>query len=150
MTDWPYPPLYEPHGPLGDDDEVVRAFVRNEVPPYSELLHAEGPVLMAERDVATALRIGPRSFLVNRDMPGHLAQAKEIVEAVMTTEDLQMFDEETLYGPAVGVQLVGLRYTTWDLWGADINTAFADLRVAAAGGEEDILFGGGDLPPTQE
>lgn len=150
MTDWPAPPLYQPQGPMGEDDEVVRAYLRNENPPYSNTFHAEGPVLMAQRDVPTVLRVGPRSFLVNRDMPEHLVHAKLTVESVMGTEDLQMFDEETLYGPAVGVQLVGARYTMWDLWGADIDTAFADLRVAAAGGEEDLLFGGGDIPPTQE
>lgn len=149
MTDWPSPPLYQPHGPEADDDEVVRAYLRNEVPPHSPTFHAEGPVLMASRDIPTVLRVGPRSFLVNRDMPDHLASAKHTVESVMATEDLEMFDEETLYGPAVGVQLVGARYTTWDLWGADIDSAFADLRVAAAGGEEDQLFGGG-LPPTAE
>ena len=149
MTDWPSPPLYQPHGPMGEDDEVVRAYLRGDVAPFSNRFHIEGPVLMADRDVPTVLRVGPRSFLVNRDMPDHLVQAKALVESVLTTEDLQMFDEETLYGPAVGVQLVGARYTTWDLWGADIDSAFADLRVAAAGGEEDQLFGGG-LPPTAE
>lgn len=150
MVDWPSPPLIEPHGPLGDDEDVVRAFSRDELAPYSAQFHVEGPVLLAGRDYATVLRIGPRAFLVNHEMPGDLVAAKETVERVFAEEGLSMLDEETLYGPAVGVQLVGLRYTTWDLWGADIDQAFADLRVAAAGGEEDILFGGGDLPASYE
>jgi hypothetical protein len=138
--------LIEPHGPLGEDEDVVRAFAHNELAPHSGLLHVEGPVLLAGRDWATVLRVGPRSFLVNHDMPDDLVRAKEVVEAVFAADGLTMFDEETLYGPAVGVQLVGLRYTTWDLWGADIDDAFDQLRVAAAGGEEDLLYGGGDLP----
>ena len=148
MADWPLPPLIEPHGPAGDDEDVVRAFVRGDVAvaPHSELFHVEGPVLMAGRDLATSLKTGPRSFLINHDMYGDMAKAKEICEAVFTAEGLSLLDEDTLYGPAVGVQMVGLRYSTWDLWGADIDEAFADLRVAAAGGEEDLLLGGGDLP----
>lgn len=128
----------------------MRAFARDQLAPYSGRFHVEGPVLLASRDVATALRIGPRSFLVNREMPGDLARAKEIVEEVFTSEQMSLLDEETLFGPAVGVQMVGLRYTSWDLWGADIDQAFADLRVAAAGGQEDLMFGGGDLPPSFE
>ena len=124
----------------------MRAFARGELAPYSRTFHVEGPVLLAERDVATALKLGPRSFLVNHEMPSHLEPAKSLTEGVFTAEGMSMLDEETLYGPAVGVQFVGLRYTTWDLWGADIEQAFADLRIQAAGGEEDLLFGGGDLP----
>ena len=127
---------------------MVRAYVRGEMAPYSGMFHVEGPVLLADRDQAVALRLGPRSFLVNRDVFPSIQAAKELTERVMTAEGLQLFDEDTLYGASVGVQQVGLRYTTWDLWGADIEQAFADLRVQAAGGQEDILFGGGDLPFT--
>ncbi len=140
------PPYVEPRGPAGDDEDVVRAYVRNELAPYSGMFHVEGPVLMADRDQAIALRLGPRSFLVNHEVFPAIQSAKELTEAIMTSEGLQLFDEDTLYGASVGVQQVGLRYTTWDLWGADIEQAFADLRVQAAGGQEDILFGGGDLP----
>lgn len=147
MTDWPSPPLIEPHGPAGGDADVARAFARDELAPHSAMLHVEGPVLLAERDYATALRLGERSFLVNHEMPPHLAPLAVTVCRVFEEEGMTMLDDETLYGPAVGVQLVGLRYTTWDLWGADIDKAFADLRLAAAGGEEDLLPGGGDLPP---
>lgn len=146
MVDWPLPPYVEPHGPAGDDEEVVRAYVRAELPPYSATFHVEGPVLMAARDQAVALRLGPRSFLVNHDVFPDIEPAKALCEEVFRAEGMSMLDEETLYGPSVGVQQVGLRYTSWDLWGADIEEAFADLRVTAAGGQEDILFGGGDLP----
>ena len=146
MADWPLPPYVEPRGPLADDESVVRAFAASQLAPYSERFHVEGPVLLAGRDVPIALRIGPRSFLIHHELSGELAKARQFVEDVFSSEGLSLLDEETLYGPAVGVQMVGLRYPTWDLWGADIDQAFADLRVAAAGGEEDLLFGGGDLP----
>ncbi|MGH9226681.1 MAG: hypothetical protein ACRD2W_23490 [Acidimicrobiales bacterium] len=141
MTDLPMPPLNEPFGPPGEDDEVVAAFAHDQLAPYSHLLHVEGPVLLAGRDWAVALRVGPRSFLVNHDMPADLHRAKIVVEDVFRSDGLEMFDEETLYGTSVGVQYVGLRYTTWDLWGADIETAFADLRLKAAGGEDELGFG---------
>ncbi len=150
MTDWPASPFFDPSDRGAADDDVVRAFARNQPSAASPLFHAEGPVLMADRDMPTALRVGDRSFLVNREMPASLTRAKNLVEAVFVSEGLELYDEETLYGPAVGVQLVGLRFTSWDLWGADIESAFADLRMAAAGGEEDILFGGGDLPFASE
>jgi hypothetical protein len=146
VADWPLPPYVEPRGPLGEDEDVVRAFARSELAPYSGRFHVEGPVLMASRDVPVALRIGDRSFLVQHELSGDLAAAKDLVEAVFTDEGMSRLDEETLYGPAVGVQFVGLRYPTWDLWGADIDQAFADLRVAAVGGDEDMLRGGGAPP----
>jgi hypothetical protein len=125
---------------------VVRAFVRNELAPYSGRFHVEGPVLLANRDVPVALRIGPRSMLIHAELRGDLADAKSLVEEIFTAEGLTLLDENTLYGVPVGVQMVGIRYSTWDLWGADLDQAFADLRIAAAGGEEDVLFGGGPPP----
>lgn len=148
MSDWPLPPSVEPRGPFGDDADVVRAFARGELAPYSDRFHVEGDVLLASRDVPVALRIGPRSMLIHAELPPELLDAKELVEGVFTAEGMNLLDEHTLYGVAVGVQMVGIRYSGWDLWGADIDQAFADLRIAAAGGEEDILFGGG--PPSVE
>jgi hypothetical protein len=150
VADWPLPPYVEPRGPLGEDEDVVRAFARSELAPYSERFHTEGPVLLVGRDLPIVLRIGARSFLIQHDLSGDLAAAQDLVEEVFSAEGLSMLDEETLYGAAVGVQMVGLRYPTWDLWGADLDQGFADLRVAAAGGEEDLLFGGGGLPLAPE
>ena len=126
----------------------MRAFARSELAPYSNRFHVEGPVLMANRDVPVALRIGPRTMLVHAELPPDLVPAKELVEEVLTEEGLSLHDEKTLYGVAVGVQMVGIRYSSWDLWGTDIEQAFTDLRVAASGGEEDVLFGG--TPPPIE
>ncbi len=124
----------------------MRAFARSELAPYSGRFHVEGPVLLANRDVPVALRIGPRSMLIHAELPPDLHDAKSLVEEIFTDEGMSLLDEQTLYGVAVGVQMVGIRYSSWDLWGADIEQAFTDLRVAASGGEDDVLFGGGPPP----
>ena len=124
----------------------MRAFARNELAPYSNRFHVEGSVLVANRDVPVALRIGRRSMLIHAELPADLVEAKELAEEVFTEEGMSLQDEHTLYGVAVGVQMVGIRYSSWDLWGADIEQAFTDLRVAASGGEEDVLFGGSPPP----
>jgi hypothetical protein len=82
VADWPLPPYTEPRGPLGEDADVVRAFVRQELAPYSERFHVEGPVLLASRDVPVALRIGDRSFLIHHELVDDLALARDLVEEV--------------------------------------------------------------------
>ncbi len=146
MTDWPLPPYLEPRGPLSDDESVVRAFLGSSPAPHSERFHVEGPVLMADRDVPTALRIGDRTVLLRLDLPDDLTTARKTVTQVLGEEGMTLQDEDTKLGIAVGVQLVGLRFSTWDLWGADIDEAFADLRREAMGGEGDALLGGGGPP----
>jgi hypothetical protein len=44
-----------------------------------------------------------------------------------------LLDSETLLGVPVGIQLAGLRLSSWDLWGTDLDEAFAALRRAATG-----------------
>lgn len=147
MTDWPLPPLYEPRGPRDSDEEVVRAFLRHAGPtPHSERLHVEDRVLRVDGDMPLALWIGPRSVLVLHDLPDHLAEIAATVAAALGEEGLTMLDEQQPLGIAVGMQYVGARTVTWDLWGADIDEAFADLRMAAVGGEGDMLLGGGGPP----
>lgn len=152
MSDWPLPPLYEPRGPRDSDEEVVRAFLRHSGPaPHSERLHVEtvsqnSAVLRVDGDMPLALWMGPRSVLVLFDIPDSLVEIRATVEAALTGEGLTKLDEQSPLGIAVGVQLVGARAATWDLWGADIDEAFADLRKAAVGGDDDMLLGGG-LPP---
>jgi len=149
MTDWPLPPLYEPRGPRDSDTEVVRAFLRHRGPtPHSERLHVEDNVLRVDGDMPMALWIGPRSVLVLFDVPDDLVQIRTTVEGALGGEGLTKLDEQSPLGIAVGIQLVGARSVTWDLWGADIDEAFAALRTAAVGGDQDMLLGGG-LPPGQ-
>lgn len=147
MSDWPLPPLYEPRGPRDTDEEVVRAFLRHVGPsPHSERLHVEDRVLRVDGDMPLALWVGPRTVLVLFDIPDGVADIRATVEAALGTEGLTKLDEQSPLGIPVGMQLVGARAATWDLWGADIDEAFADLRKAAVGGDDDMLLGGG-LPP---
>ena len=147
MSDWPLPPLYEPRGPRDTDEEVVRAFLRHEGPtPHSERLHVEDRVLRVDGDMPLALWVGPRTVLVLYDIPDDLTDIRDTVRTALTGEGLTLLDEQSPLGIAVGMQLVGARTVTWDLWGADIDEAFADLRKAAVGGDDDMLLGGG-LPP---
>ena len=147
MTDWPLPPLYEPRGPRDSDSEVVRAFLRHAGPtPHSERLHVEDRVLRVDSDLPLARWIGPRTVLLLFDLPDDLVDIRATVAETLTEEGLTMLDEQSPLGIAVGVQYVGARTVTWDLWGADIDEAFADLRRAAVGGDDDMLLGGG-LPP---
>jgi hypothetical protein len=151
MTDWPLPPYFEPRGPLGDDEAVVRAFLGAEPgPPHSERLHVEGPVLLVERDVPAVLRIGARSVLVRIDLPDDLSPARETIEEVLAAEGLTMLDHDTMLALPVAAMMVALRLSSWDLWGADIDEAFADLRTAAVGGQGDVLLGGGQPPVGPE
>ncbi len=147
MSDWPLPPLYEPRGPRDSDEEVVRAFLRHQGPtPHSERLHVEDRVLRADGDMPLALWVGPRTVLVLYDIPDSLTDLRAAVRETLAAEGLTMLDEQQPLGIAVGMQLVGARAATWDLWGADIDEAFAELRKAAVGGDDDLLLGGG-LPP---
>lgn len=147
MTDWPLPPLYEPRGPRDSDEEVVRAFLRHHGPtPHSERLHVEDTVLRVDGDMPLALWIGPRSVLVLYDVADDHIEIRATVERALGDEGLSKLDEQSPLGIAVGIQLVGARSATWDLWGADIDEAFADLRRAAVGGDDDMILGGG-LPP---
>jgi hypothetical protein len=148
LSDWPLPPLYEPRGPRDSDEEVVRAFLRHQGPaPHSDRLHVEDTVLRVDGDMPLALWVGPRTVLVLFDIPDNLAEIRDRVRAALTGEGLELLDEQSPLGIAVGMQLVGARTVTWDLWGADIDEAFAALRKAAVGGDDDMLLGGG-LPPN--
>ena len=147
MSDWPLPPLYEPRGPRDTDEEVVRAFLRHHGPtPHSERLHVEDQVLRVDGDMPLALWVGPRTVLLLFDLTDDLVEIRQNVADALTGEGLTLLDEQQPLGIVVGMQLVGARTLTWDLWGADIDEAFADLRKAAVGGDDDMLLGGGGPP----
>ena len=148
MSDWPLPPLYEPRGPRDTDEEVVRAFLRHQGPsPHSDRLHVEDRVLRVDGDMPLALWVAPRTVLLLFDVPDGMVDIRASVAETLTSEGLALLDEQQPLGIIVGMQMVGARSLTWDLWGADIDEAFADLRIAAMGGEDDMLLGGG-LPPN--
>jgi hypothetical protein len=140
------PPFGEPAGDRVDDATVVAAFVGDDqAEVWSEQFHAEGTTLVAGGDVAMAIRVAPRTFLVRVNLPESLEPAKRAVEEGLAAQGMSFLDGETLLAAPVAIQRLGLRTSLWDLWGADIDESFADLRSAAAG-EWDDLFPGGPPP----
>ncbi|MBW3626452.1 MAG: hypothetical protein KY412_02455, partial [Actinobacteria bacterium] len=117
-------------------------FARDEAAGHSPAFHVERPMLLVNRMVAAALRIGPQTILVRADLPPDLGWAKERVEEALTAEGMTCFDEETLLATPVVVQIVGLRASSWDLWDVDIDNAFATLRGAVVA-EQPGPFSGG-------
>ncbi len=125
----------------------MRAFLRHQGPtPHSDRLHVEDRVLRVDGDMPLALWLGPRTVLLLFDLPDDLVEIRASVAGALAGEGLELLDEQSALGVAVGMQLVGARTVTWDLWGTDIDEAFAELRRAAVGGDDDMLLGGG-LPP---
>lgn len=126
------PPFVEPTGPAVDDADVLGSFARDEAAGHSPRFHVERPTLLVGRTVAAAVRIGPRTLLVRADLPDRLASAKGEVEEALAAEGLTCFDEDTLLATPIALQLFGLRLSSWDLWGDDIDQAFAVLRARCA------------------
>ena len=124
------PPFIEPTGPAVDDATVLAAYARDEPAGHSPRFHVERPTLIVGRTFAAALRVGPRTLLVRDDLPDDLAPAKAEVEEALVGAGMTRFDEQTLLATPVALQLLGLRLSSWDLWGVDIDEAFADLRAA--------------------
>ena len=129
------PPVAEPGGPRRTDVELVRDFVRGEPAGASPLFHIEGRVLMGGSSMPLAVRIGERSVLARRDVPEGGLPLRTLAEEVLVTEGLSLLDEDTPLGIPAGIQLAGLRVATWDLWGVDIEQAYACLRQAVVGSD---------------
>lgn len=145
MSEGLRPPFVEPDGVPASDEDVLAAFASGRSGCYSRGLHLEGPALIADRAVVTGLRIGPASVLVRTDPPDDLAPARARLEDALTTAGMRMLDEETLWATPVALQVLGLRLSSWDLWGHDLDTAFAELRSAAAGEEASAIFDAGPV-----
>lgn len=139
MTNGLLPPFVDPEGERADDAAVIAAFATGiSGPPHSERLHVEGPVLLADREVPAAIRIDGRAVLVRTDLPEKNAAAVSGVAEVLRAEGRRLLDCGTPLGVPVALQMVGLRISTWDLWGADLDEAFDAVRSAAAGMAETI------------
>lgn len=133
MDDRILPPYADPTGPLNDDDTVVRSFVHRWYEGYSARFHVEGDALWVDRADTAALRLGPTTILVRRDLADDHLSARPVVERVLAAEGLTCLDRDTLLAAAVAIQVLGLRLSSWDLWGDDIDEAFLRLRAAAVG-----------------
>jgi hypothetical protein len=138
------PPYAAPTGPLNDDAAVVRAFARGTYVGHSERFHVEGPALMVDRMDSTAvLRIGPDTLLVRLDLPDDQLDTRLVVEQVLTEEGFTCLDRDNLLGAAVAIQVIGVRLSSWDLWGKDLDEGFRCLRTAAVGDDWNPILAQG-------
>lgn len=144
------PPLGEPAGPEYDDEELLRAFARKASTGHSANYHIEGASLMTGGDAAAALWIGPDTVLVRADLPSRLEDRRPPIDNALRSEGYDLLDANTLFAAPIAIQVLGLRISSWDLWGRDLDQSFAELRDAAAGIEESSLFSqdpfGQDVP----
>ncbi|MEX2659540.1 MAG: hypothetical protein WD232_07600 [Acidimicrobiales bacterium] len=127
------PPFGEAPGPLTSDNEVVGHFARGHSCGHSRRLYAEGPLLIADGDQTVAIRVAEGVVLVRTDVPDDVMKHRRVVETLLGEEGLDLLDEDTLWGVPVALQLAGLRLSTWDLWGTDIDLGFSAVRAVAVG-----------------
>lgn len=88
---------------------------------------------MVDGDVPVGLRLDPTTVLVRQELPDDVAWASAPVAAAVEAAGYLLCDEETLFATPVAIQVLGLTYSVWDLWGRDLDAAFESLRVAAMG-----------------
>jgi len=119
--------------PLEEDSAVLAAYAAGLPSGRSASFAREGPVLMVDGDVPAALRLDPRTVLVRRDLPDDVAWAHPPVADAVRAAGYVLCDEDTLLAMPVAIQVLGLTYSVFDLWGMNIDEAFASLRVAALG-----------------
>lgn len=137
------PPLASPSGPAYDDVTVARAFACGVYSGHSPRFHVEGPALMVDRIDAAALRIGPSSVLVRNDLGDGQLTAKPLVEQALSETGMARLDCDTPLAAPAAIQTLGLRMSSWDLWGTDPDVAFAALRTTAVGDEWNPVLAGG-------
>jgi len=133
MDDQILPPFVEPTGPRNPDETVLAAYAQALYAGHSQRFHVEGPALIVDRIDVGALRIGPTTVLVRIDLPDKQLDAKPLVERALTEHGMSCLDEDTLLAAPVAIQVLGIRLSSWDLWGCDLEDAFTTLRAAAMG-----------------
>ncbi len=143
MAEGLMPPFVDPEGTPGSDAQALAAFINSLDTCYSPRFHVEGPVLVADRVTAAALRVAARTILVRTDPPDDLLEARLELEQALTAAGYEKHDEETLWATPVALQILGLRASSWDLWGQDLEVAFDDLRQAAMGDDDAPIFASG-------
>ena len=135
MDDQILPPYADPTGPRNRDDTVLEAYAQALYAGHSDRFHVEGPALLVDRIDVAALRVGPRTVLVRIDLPAEQVDAKPLVEEALRHRGMSRQDEDTLLAAPVAIQVLGLRLSSWDLWGAEVGEAMTDLRLAASSDE---------------
>lgn len=127
------PPYGPAPGPETSDAEVVASFVRAEPSGHSRNFYLEGPLLIGDGDHTVAICVAPDVVLVRTDLPDDLRGHRRTAETLLASSGLTLLDEDTLWGVPVALQLAGLRLSSWDLWGIDIERSFEAVRAVAVG-----------------
>lgn len=133
MIDGVLPPFGPAPGPAASDAEVLAAYAEGGSPRHSSRLHIEDAVLYIGGESILAIRLDSDTVLVRVDLPVLEQGVRALLEGALDAAGLSRLDERTLLGVPVALQLVGLRLSEWDLWGTDIDRAFACLRQVAVG-----------------
>ncbi|MDQ6837429.1 MAG: hypothetical protein M3137_03575 [Actinomycetota bacterium] len=120
-------------GPLADDAAVLAAFAGNEAACHSPRLHVEDATLLVDGDMALGLRLGFDVVMVRADLPNGGDDLRRPLESALEAEAMVCLDEASTLALPVALQVLGLRLSTWDLWGRDVDDAFAALRRACIG-----------------
>ncbi|MGH9076900.1 MAG: hypothetical protein ACRDY0_05510 [Acidimicrobiales bacterium] len=132
----PQPPYGVAAGPLVDDGDVLDAYAAarpGDQAGHSARFHVEGDTLLADGDVAVGLRLEPDVVLVRIDLPDDLGEARTGLEGSLAGEAMTCLDSDSVLAGPVALQVLGLRLSKWDLWGKDVDQAFAALRRGAVG-----------------
>ena len=129
------PPYGSPSGPELSLEGVVDAVLEVGRTGFSEELHIEDEMLLADRMVTVGVRLGSRALLLRGDVPPGVDQTKEGIEGLLGARGLSKLEPDARLGDIAAIQITGIRGAVWDLWGEDAEQARRDLERAAVGGE---------------
>lgn len=141
------PPAADPEGPELAFAALVDSFLAGARAGYSEALHIEDELLLLDRMIPLAVRLGGRSLLVRADVRGGSVETKRRLEEHLRAEALRLIEAEAALGDIAAIQKTGIRGGVWDLWGEDDESALDALRRAAAGDDPLAFEAIGDLAP---
>lgn len=137
------PPYGEPEGPELESGELIEAFLCGAQRGFSQDLHVEDDVLLADRSVHLAVRLAPGVLLLRSD-----AAREQIttLENALAAAGARRIETDSAFGAIAALQITGLRGASWDLWGDDELGALEAVRKKAAG-DDPIAAVAGDLAP---
>ncbi len=121
------PPYGAPTGPLLSDGELVATYLAGARTGHSPSLHVEEDVLLAERFVPMAIRVGPATVIIRTDIES------VPLAAGCAAAGLALVEREPPLATVVALQTVGHSAAPWELWSADPRQAPAYLAAAATG-----------------
>ncbi|MGH9122938.1 MAG: hypothetical protein ACRDYC_13510, partial [Acidimicrobiales bacterium] len=132
-----FPPYGVPPGEPVDDARVLESYALEGPPCFGRRLHIEGPTLIVDADVAAGLRVAPDVVLVRVDLPEETLDMRVPLEwALADHAGYELLDEENVLAVVVALQVLGIRLSSWNVWGKDLESAFDALRRGAVGEQE--------------